>query len=124
MTSASCTHTIATTPTGRSYIIIQPIGPKIQHRPSQPYHDLYTRPPPRPPDVTNSVDSQKDLLDTDLDRRVDIDENSPFQEGIISETYERPDTSYVQELYELTDLIDTTKLIQKFLPSRWTLIKF
>ena len=37
--------------------------------------------PPRPPDVTNSIDSQKDLLDTDLDRNVDIEENSPFQEG-------------------------------------------
>ena len=67
--------------------IIQPIGPKIQHRPSLPYHDLYARPLPRPPDVTNSIDSQKDLLDTDIDRNVDIEENSPFQEGIISETY-------------------------------------
>ena len=41
--------------------IIPPIGPKIQHRPSPPYHDPYARPPPRPPDVTNSIDSQKDL---------------------------------------------------------------
>ena len=103
--------------------IIQPIGPKIQHRPSPPYHDPYARPPPRPPDVTNSIDSQKDLLDTDLDRNVDIEENSPFQEGIISETYERPDTSYVQEPYELTDLIDTTKLIQKFLPKQMDIDK-
>ena len=54
-------------------------------------------------------------MDNDLDRKVDIEENSPFQEGISSETYERPDTSYVQEPYELTDLIDTTKLIQKVL---------
>ena len=46
--------------------IIQPIGPKIQHRPSPPYHDPYTRPPPRPPDVTNLIDSQKDLLDNDF----------------------------------------------------------
>ena len=67
--------------------IMQPIGPKIQHRPSPLYHDPYTRPPPRPPDVTNSIDSQKDYLETDLDRKVDIEENSPFQEGIISETY-------------------------------------
>ena len=37
--------------------IIQPIGPKILHRPSPPYHDLYARPPPRPPDVTNLIDS-------------------------------------------------------------------
>ena len=64
--------------------------PKIQHRPSPSYHDPYARPPPRPPDVTNSIDSKKDLLETDLDREVDIEENSPFQEGIISETYERP----------------------------------
>ena len=96
--------------------IIQPIGPKIQHRPSPPYHDV--RPPPRPPDVTNLIDSQKDLLDTDFDRNVDIEENSPFQEGIISEAYERPDKSYIQEPYELKDLIDTTKLIQKFLPKQ------
>ena len=95
--------------------IIQPIGPKIQHRPSPPYHDPYARPPPRPPDVTNPIDSWKDLLDNDLDRHVDIEENSPFQEGIISEIYERLDTSYIQEPHELKDLIDTTKLIQKFL---------
>ena len=98
--------------------IIQPVGPKIQHRPSPPYHDPYARPPPRSPDVTNSIDSWKDLLHTDLDRNVDIEENSPFQEGIISETFKRPDTSYVQEPYELTDLINTTKLIQMFLPKQ------
>ena len=98
--------------------IIQPIGPKIQHRPSPPYCNLYARPPPRPPDVTNSIDSEKDLLETDTDRNLDIEENSPFQEGIISEIYERPETSYVQEPYELKDLIDTTKLVQKFLPKQ------
>ena len=31
-------------PTG----IVQPIGPKIQHRPSPPYHDPYARSPLRP----------------------------------------------------------------------------
>ena len=54
------------------------------------------------------IDSQKDSLDNDLDRKVDIEENSPFQEGIISETYKRPDTSYIKEPYELTDLVDTS----------------
>ena len=98
--------------------IIQPIGHKIQHGPSPPYHNPYARPPPRPPDVTNLIESWKDLLETDLDRNVDIEENSPFQEGIISETYKRPDQSYVQEPYELRDLIDTTKLVQKFLPKQ------
>ena len=98
--------------------IIQQIGPKIQHRPSPPYHDPYARPPPRPPDITDPLDSQKDLLDNDLDRKIEIEENSPFQEGIISEIYERLNTSYVQEPQELKDLIDTTKLIQKFLPKQ------
>ena len=98
--------------------IIQQIGPKIQHRPSPPYHDPYTRSPPRPPDITDPLDSWKDLLDNDLDRKVEIEENSPFQEGIISEIHERLDTSYVQEPQELKDLIDTTKLIQKFLPKQ------
>ena len=32
--------------------------------------------------------------------------------------YERPDKSYVQEPYELKDLIDTTKLVQKILPKQ------
>ena len=44
------------------------------------------------------LDSQKDLLENDSDRKVEIEENSPFQEGIISEIYERPNTLYVQEL--------------------------
>ena len=103
--------------------IVQPIGPKIQHRPSPPYHDPYSRPPPRPPDVTDLIESQKDLLDNNLDKKIDIEENSPFQEGIISETYERLDMSYVQEPYEVTDLIDTTKLIQKFLPKQMDIDK-
>ena len=103
--------------------IIQPIGPKIQHRPSPPYHDLYVRPPPRPPDATNLIDSQKHLLETDLNRKVYIVENSPFQEGIISETYERPDKSYIQEPYELKDLIDSTKLVWKFLPKQMDIDK-
>ena len=64
------------------------------------------------------IDSQKYLLDIDLDKNVDIDKTSPFQEGTISETYKRPDTSYIQEPYELKDLIDTTKLVQKFLPKQ------
>ena len=95
--------------------IPQQIGPKIQHRPTPSYHVPYARPPPKPPDISDPLDSRKDLLDNDSDRKVEIEENSPFQEGIILEIYERPDNSYVQEPLELTDLIDTTKLIQKYL---------
>ena len=93
-------------------------GPKIQHKPSPPYYDPYVRPAPKPPDSIEPLDSLKDFLDNDSDRKVEIEENSPFQEGIISEIYESPNTSYVQEPQELKDLIDTTKVIQKFLPKQ------
>ena len=98
--------------------IPQQIGPKIQHRPTPSYYDPYARCPPRPPDISDPLDSRKDLLDNDSNRKVEIEENLPFQEGIISETYERPDDSYMQEPQELTDLIDTTELIQKYLPKQ------
>ena len=53
-----------------------------------------------------------------MDRNIDFEENSPYQEGIISEMYERPDRSYFKEPSELKDLINTTKLVQKFLPKQ------
>ena len=59
--------------------IPQQIGPKIQHRPTPSYPDPYARPPPKPPDISDPLDSWKDLLDNDLDREVEIEENSPFQ---------------------------------------------
>ena len=103
--------------------IPQQIGPKIQHRSTPFYHDPYTRPPPRPPDISDPLDGWKDLLDNDTDRKVEIEENSPFQEGIILEIYERPDNSYMQETQELIDLIDTTKLVQKYLPKQMDIDK-
>ena len=65
--------------------IPQQIGPKIQHRPTPSYPDPYIRPPPKPPDISDPLDSQKDLLDNDSDRKIEIEVNSPFQEGIILE---------------------------------------
>ena len=71
--------------------ITQPIEPTIQLRPIPPYHEPFVRPPPRPPDVTAMKNNMKDILDFDMDRKIKFEENSPHQEGIISETYERPD---------------------------------
>ena len=53
-----------------------------------------------------------------MDRKIEFEEKSPHQEGIISETYERPDKSLIQEPPELKGLIDTSKSIQKFLPKQ------
>ena len=30
-------------------------------------------------------------MDSDIDMNTDIEENSPYQEGVISESYQRPD---------------------------------
>ena len=70
-----------------------------------PYLVPQSRPPPKPPDQLpkrQEVDSSK----------IEIEENLPFQENIISEVYERPDKSYFQELIELKDIIDTNIIIQ------------
>ena len=55
-------------------------------------------------------------LDMDNNINTDFEENSPYQEGIITETYERPDKSY--EPLELCDLLDTSRLVQKLLPKQ------
>ena len=49
---------------------------------------------------------------------MDIEENSPFQENIISEIYERPNNSYFQQPIETKDLINTRSIIQWFLPKQ------
>ena len=49
---------------------------------------------------------------------MDFKENSPYQEGVISETYQRTDRPYFQEPPELDSLISTDKLVQKSYWSR------
>ena len=49
---------------------------------------------------------------------VDFKENSPHQEGIISELYQRPDKTYFQEPKDLEHLVNTSNLIQMFLPKQ------
>ena len=48
----------------------------------------------------------------------DFEENSPFQEGIMSETFQRLDKSFCQNPKELGDLISKENLIHKFLPKQ------
>ena len=47
---------------------------------------------------------------------VGFEENSPHQEVIITETYISPDQSYMEKPQELTNLVNTSKLVQKYLP--------
>ena len=48
----------------------------------------------------------------------DFEENSPFQEGIMSEMFQRPDKSFFQNPKDLGDLINKEKLVHKFLPKQ------
>ena len=54
---------------------------------------------------------------------LDFEENLPFQEGIISETIQRPDKSFFQNPKELKDLIDKGNLVIDFCPNKQILDK-
>ena len=70
-----------------------------------PYLEPSLRPLPKPPDNVSKKQEIESL-------KIEIEENSPFQENIISEVYERPDKLYFQEPIELKDLIDTNNIVQ------------
>ena len=53
----------------------------------------------------------------------DFEENSPFQEGIMLETLQRPDKSFFQNPKELGDLICKGNLVHKFLPKQTVINK-
>ena len=71
-----------------------------------------TRLPPKPPNVNRTTTSQ----DPGPDPNMDVEENSPHQEGIISENYIAPDQSYLEQPQELIELVNTSKLVQRHLP--------
>ena len=62
-------------------------------------------------------DRQTDL-ELDLEINKDFEENSPYQEGIISKIYQRPHKSKIVNPPELTDLVNTEKIVQKYLPKQ------
>ena len=69
------------------------------------YLVLPIRSPPKPPDNLSKKQEVESL-------KIEIEENSPFQESIIAEIYERPDKSYFQEPIELKDIMDTNNVVQ------------
>ena len=85
------------------------------------YMDPVHRHPPKPTIKPLQMIPRKltDSLDTlEQDINIDFEENSPYQEAVISEMYQRPDKSYFQEPQELQGLVSTGKLVQKFLPKQ------
>ena len=69
------------------------------------------RPPPKPPNI--------DETNTDPQRgpgpSMDIEENSPNQEGIITKTYIASDQPYLEQPQELIKLVNTSKFAQRYL---------
>ena len=67
------------------------------------------------PRSQESSQSSSSVENINLDINLDLEENSPFLEGVICETFQRPDKSFFQDPKELNNLINTGNLIQKFL---------
>ena len=67
------------------------------------------RPLPRQQNVAKAIPNTNSS-----GNNLDIEENSPFQEGIISETIQRPDKMFFQKPKSLDDIIDMGNLIHKF----------
>ena len=80
--------------------------------------------PPLKPIRSNVLLSQESLQSSpsveniNPDISLEFEENSLFQEGLISEMFQRLDKSFFQDPKELNDLINTGILIPKFLPKQ------
>ena len=57
-------------------------------------------------------------MDINVELNTKFEENLPFQEGVLSESYQRPDRSRFQEPQDLEGLINTGRLVQKFIPKQ------
>ena len=67
------------------------------------------RPPPKPPNIGETDPHQGP------DLRMDSEENSSHQIGIITEAYVAPDQSYFEQPQDLIKLVNTSKFVQRHL---------
>ena len=107
------THTINNADTGMTHT--EPLIPDVPFHPGLTY-----RPPPKPirsnvPRSQKSSQSSSSVENINPDINLDFEENLPFQEGVISEMFQRLDKSFFQDPKELNDVINMGNLIQKFL---------
>ena len=93
--------------------------------PDAPFHlDPLIRPPIQPikQNMTHDQNSQN-VQDINPNINFDFEENSPFQEGVMSETFQRLDKSFFQEPKELGDLINKGNFVHKYLPKQMDIDK-
>ena len=111
--STDSMHSISNVDEGMTYT--RPLIPDVLLHPGPTY-----RSPPKTirsnvPRIQESSQSSPGLEYTSSDINLDFEENSPFQEGVISETYQRPDKLFFKKPWKLNELINTGNLIQIFL---------
>ena len=87
------------------------------------YPDPVYWPPPKPLKIPMSEFPGK--MDINSELNTNFEENSPFQEGVISETYQKPDKSFFFHIsQQFESLINTGRLVQKFLPKQADIEKY
>ena len=84
---------------------VNPFLPDVPLHPD-PFHK-----PSSPQENTNKINQNSNI-------NLDFEKNSPFQEGIISETIQRLHKSFFQNPKALEDLIDKENLMHRFLPKQ------
>ena len=67
------------------------------------------------PNVSYPQSSQSPTNIDNINPNFHFEENSPFQEGIMPKTFQRPDRSFLQELKEVVNFINRENLIHKYL---------
>ena len=86
--------------------------------PDVPFHqDLLLRPPKQQP-IKQNVTQNTQEINPYPNVNLDFEENSPFQEGIMSETFQRLHKAFFQNPKELGELINKKNLVHKFLPKQ------
>ena len=86
-----------------------PLIPDVPFHPGPVY-----RPPPKPIQQDVSYPQSSPNIEN-INLNFDFEENSPYQEGVMSETFQRLDKSFFQEPKELGNLMNKGNLIHKHL---------
>ena len=59
-----------------------------------------------------------------LNINFNFEENSPFEEGVMSEMFQRQPNHSFKNLENKGDLVSKGNFIHKYFPNKWTLIKY
>ena len=90
--------------------------------PDAPFHPGPILRPPIKQNMTHDQ-SLQNVQNINSNINFDFEENSPFQEGFISKTFQRPDKSFFQEPKELEDLINKGNFVHKYLSKQMDIDK-